>query len=53
MPAPSPGRNAGMAQAALPCSDRGQPAQIDRIEQDGADIDQTNAEGRRDLRDDL
>ena len=32
---------------------RGQPAQIDRIEQDGADVEQTDAKRRRDLGDDL
>ena len=31
----------------------GQPAQIDRVEQDGADIDQADAQRRRDLRHDL
>ncbi len=32
--------------------DRRQPAQIDRIKQNGADIDQADAQRRRDLRDD-
>ena len=33
--------------------DRWQPTQIDRIKQNGADIDQADAQRRRDLRDDL
>jgi hypothetical protein len=52
MPAPSSGRNAGLVQAALPCSTVGSP-RIDRIMQDGANIDPAEAEQRRDLRNDL
>ena len=53
MPAPSCGQERRDRPGGLALLNRGQPAQIHRIEQDSANVDQAQAEGFCDLRDDL